>query len=372
MSNEQLWKLYIQFLKENNPKEMLQIYSKYCRFFDDDKKTYQEYWIAEKMYGPAYVQFGELFHFEKRYYDGCFSTDFEKKCLIQSNHFEIKCEIFFTPENTATQSWSFRSPIIKYIIENANGIILSKLQQSCKYFFIKKSILPCYRIVLGGHRLNFNNGEKCKYEESSVHYPSAIYPASSNKNMLISTSIYANSDDARILSKFINERFYKCDAKHIEISYQTLREWEFEFLVGHGNVETCCVKDVMIFKEPDSKIMKADDILAKMPKLQYFTSDIMPLTNEVIEKLSHLSFQNKILCCNFLNVDQINFTSEAFCAFVIKNASPCSTFRIRFRSFIATPDVDDFRVNINQFFDDKWNLEQQKPKIIILQERPRF
>uniref|UniRef100_A0A914Q991 Uncharacterized protein n=1 Tax=Panagrolaimus davidi TaxID=227884 RepID=A0A914Q991_9BILA len=109
-----------------------------------------------------------------------------------------------------------------------------------------------------------------------------------------------------------------------------------------------------------------------MPKLQYFSSDTMPLTNEVIEKLSQLSFQNKILCCNFLTVDQINFTPEAFCAFVVKNASPCSTFGIRFRSFIATPDVDDFRVNVNQFFHDKWNLEQEKPKIIISQERPHF
>jgi hypothetical protein len=351
MSNKQLWKLYIQFLKVNNRKEMYLIYSKYCKFFDDDKKMLMEYWNAKK-------------------WNSCISTDFEKKCLIQPNQPQIKCEIFFTPENATTQSWSFRSPFIKYIIENANGNILSKLQQSCKYFYIKRPILPCYRIVLGGRRLNFSNGEKCKYEENSVHYPSAVYPASNNKNMLISTSLYASSDDERLLSKFINERFYKCDAKHIEIRNQTLRKGEFEFLVGHGNVETCCVKDVMVFKQPG--IMKVDDILTKMPKLQYFSSDTMPLTNEVIEKLSHFSFQNKILCCNFLTVDQINFTPEAFCAFIVKNASPYSTCGIRFRSFVATPDVDDFRVNVNQFFHDKWNLEQEKPKIIISQERPHF
>jgi hypothetical protein len=300
MTKKQLWKLYIQFLKGNNRKEMLQIYSRYCRFFDDDERMLLEYWNATgKNDGPAYVKFDKLFHFEEPYYDGCFSTDFEKKCLIQPNQPEIKCEIFFTPENASAQSLPFRSPFSKYMIDNANGNILSKLQQSCKYFFIKRPILPCYRIVLGGRRLNLNDGEQCKYEENSVHYPSAINPASNNKNMIISTSLYASGDDERILSKFINERFYKCDAKHIEIRNQTLREWEFEFLVGHGNVETCCVKDVMIFKQPG--IMKVDDILAKMPKLQYFSSDTMPLTNEVIEKLSQLSFQNKILCCNFFN-----------------------------------------------------------------------
>jgi hypothetical protein len=82
MSNKQLWKLYIRFLKENNQKEMLQVYSKYCRFFDDDKEMLQEYWLSEKWYGPAYVKFDKLYHFEKSYYDGCFSTDFEKKCLV--------------------------------------------------------------------------------------------------------------------------------------------------------------------------------------------------------------------------------------------------------------------------------------------------
>jgi hypothetical protein len=62
--NKQLWTLYIAYLKQKNPARMLEVYSKYCRFFLDDhemKAKYQEEW---QNYGPVKLPWKILFDFE--------------------------------------------------------------------------------------------------------------------------------------------------------------------------------------------------------------------------------------------------------------------------------------------------------------------
>uniref|UniRef100_A0AC35G5G0 F-box domain-containing protein n=1 Tax=Panagrolaimus sp. PS1159 TaxID=55785 RepID=A0AC35G5G0_9BILA len=43
LTNKKLWKMYIEYLKENNQEKLLQTYSKYCRFFLNDIKMIEEY-----------------------------------------------------------------------------------------------------------------------------------------------------------------------------------------------------------------------------------------------------------------------------------------------------------------------------------------
>uniref|UniRef100_A0AC34FR73 Uncharacterized protein n=1 Tax=Panagrolaimus sp. ES5 TaxID=591445 RepID=A0AC34FR73_9BILA len=151
MSNKKLWMLYIAYLKENNQKEMLRIYSHYCRQFSDDEELVREYWKAARSsngLNPITVHFKTLFHFETHDVDlngvekENVPQDFNSIYAIQKKDDKPKLEIFFNPNNALVQSWPFKSPLMRYILLNANGTVLSKLHHSCKYFFIQRPLLP--------------------------------------------------------------------------------------------------------------------------------------------------------------------------------------------------------------------------------------
>uniref|UniRef100_A0AC35F4U7 Uncharacterized protein n=1 Tax=Panagrolaimus sp. PS1159 TaxID=55785 RepID=A0AC35F4U7_9BILA len=61
----QLWKLYLSFLKEKKQyKTLLETYSKYCRFFLDDKEMLEEYKQEMIEHGPIKLEWKNLFDFE--------------------------------------------------------------------------------------------------------------------------------------------------------------------------------------------------------------------------------------------------------------------------------------------------------------------
>uniref|UniRef100_A0A914QJM5 Uncharacterized protein n=1 Tax=Panagrolaimus davidi TaxID=227884 RepID=A0A914QJM5_9BILA len=60
-----LWKTYMEFLKENGKfQRLLETYSKYCRFFLDDKEMKEVYKSEMIKYGPVKLQWKNLFDFE--------------------------------------------------------------------------------------------------------------------------------------------------------------------------------------------------------------------------------------------------------------------------------------------------------------------
>uniref|UniRef100_A0AC35FYA2 Uncharacterized protein n=1 Tax=Panagrolaimus sp. PS1159 TaxID=55785 RepID=A0AC35FYA2_9BILA len=50
--DKKLWKLYIKFLENSDTNKMLEVYSKYCRFFLDDFEMKEEYKAKVEKYGP--------------------------------------------------------------------------------------------------------------------------------------------------------------------------------------------------------------------------------------------------------------------------------------------------------------------------------
>ena len=63
--NRELWKLYIEYLEKFEPIYMLQIYSKYCRFFLDDIEMKEKYKAAISTHGGTNLPWENLFDFEK-------------------------------------------------------------------------------------------------------------------------------------------------------------------------------------------------------------------------------------------------------------------------------------------------------------------
>uniref|UniRef100_A0AC34FI76 Uncharacterized protein n=1 Tax=Panagrolaimus sp. ES5 TaxID=591445 RepID=A0AC34FI76_9BILA len=65
LTNKKLWRLYIDYLRKVDPKEMLQVYSKYCRYFLEDIKMKEEYQReTEKNKDTVFVGWNNPFDFE--------------------------------------------------------------------------------------------------------------------------------------------------------------------------------------------------------------------------------------------------------------------------------------------------------------------
>uniref|UniRef100_A0AC34GC63 Uncharacterized protein n=1 Tax=Panagrolaimus sp. ES5 TaxID=591445 RepID=A0AC34GC63_9BILA len=254
MSNKKLWKLYISYLKENNQKEMLRIYSHYCRQFADDEELVREYWKAVRSYNglnPITVHFKTLFHFETHDVDlngvekENVPQDFNSIYAIQKKDDKPKLEIFFNPNNALVQSWPF--------------VLACRVKDECAY--VENSIK--YNPTILPKFVNSGVGED--WVQQIPKRTSII----DDKSLVITTSLSVNYIHQSMLSKLIQEKFFKCEAKHIDIMTQKLTEKEFDFLVGHGNVESCYLVHVQIFKD-DGQLLLIEEIMAKMPKLKDF------------------------------------------------------------------------------------------------------
>ena len=65
--NMELWKVYLEYLQEENTQELLQCYSKYCRLFWDDYEMKFKYEQEVRKRGRIIVPWRNLFDFESYY-----------------------------------------------------------------------------------------------------------------------------------------------------------------------------------------------------------------------------------------------------------------------------------------------------------------
>uniref|UniRef100_A0A914QHN3 Uncharacterized protein n=1 Tax=Panagrolaimus davidi TaxID=227884 RepID=A0A914QHN3_9BILA len=202
-----LWKLYLKFLKEHGEhKRLLETYSKYCRFFMDDKEMKEKYKEDTIEYGPIDLPWNNLFEFEVKGYKTYVATliqgmkaavlkfssyfwpnlkhtlslsfsssssssdddDFIKSSSEESDSSEDEsstvekkevdknlCLTFY--DTYQSQQFALPKPTILYILMHANHRVLRKLFASCKYFFTKRRTPICYSLVIKENGTKFDD-----------------------------------------------------------------------------------------------------------------------------------------------------------------------------------------------------------------------
>uniref|UniRef100_A0A914PMX7 Uncharacterized protein n=1 Tax=Panagrolaimus davidi TaxID=227884 RepID=A0A914PMX7_9BILA len=275
--DKDLWKIYIEFLRQRNPKEMLQVYSKYCRFFISDLEMREKYRTLVYELGPVKVPWENPFEFEtmdekrvlninENYGDEILQSENEPFVIVENAMMDLGklSKEFF--ENSSPQNFSFINPVIRYILDNANHILLRKLYQSCKYFYAKKQVPICFRFETG---IPLDSIRNFKYDEETFQLALPF----ENYNMLemyyittVFRSFNNEWNDCRMLSNIIS-RLYRCDAKYILISDQNLYFDEFKFLIGHGNVIKLDCQNVKV-KYSENEPVALEDIMALLPNIK--------------------------------------------------------------------------------------------------------
>ena len=266
LKNKKLWKLYLKYLAKVDPREMLQVYSKYCRFFLDDVEMVDEYEAQVQRYGPVEVPWKNLFHFESATIS---LLEEDEEPENETNEWLLPVNFELTSGFSKTlipkrQRWSLPLPIMQYLLDNPRPFIFGKLQQTCKYFFNKNSTLFCRRYLFDGDE----NPKPPKFVGHSVQVSSLDSIPEATKRLYITTSLKVRDEDSdTTLSHLLNNYFYRCDARFIDIGHQLLTETEYQLLVGHGKVEKLVLHHTDIVKN-DGVFMILEEVLEALPNVK--------------------------------------------------------------------------------------------------------
>uniref|UniRef100_A0A914Q8X4 Uncharacterized protein n=1 Tax=Panagrolaimus davidi TaxID=227884 RepID=A0A914Q8X4_9BILA len=366
LSNKKLWKLYIQYLKEQQQEgdyKLLHTYSKYCRFFMDDAEMKEEYQkAAEKYAHQIEVPWTNPFEFEvfseaalKQFFsktDDTSASDNEE----EANH---KVTVYFNTDNLIKQqNFTFKSPLIHYIIQSANARVLQSLFKCCKWFFAKNPIPICYSLAtkqrpMGKSEINF-------YQQS-VEVVMHSLVKTELENLYLSTVLQIITPrDRMLLSDFIPKMF-KCDAKYISITNQDLTFEELYFILGHGNVLDLHLSEVGII-DGNGKAVPIEDVLKLCLKAQFINIGGVSDTPDTAKILSEMEFENKIESFN-LKIDDLE--PNAFVEFLKKNIAPKSKIFIHYKFNNNAQIISNFRQIVSNAINSHWKAGE-KPTFKVI------
>uniref|UniRef100_A0AC35G5T8 Uncharacterized protein n=1 Tax=Panagrolaimus sp. PS1159 TaxID=55785 RepID=A0AC35G5T8_9BILA len=350
LCNKKLWKLYINYLKTVEPQEMLQAYSKYCRFFLDDDEMLDEYKHAVAEHGPVLVKWKNRYNFETKDPIEEYPVNIDRgdeDPFPEYSAYIIEFGTFISQP----QSWSMPSPLIRYIRCNANSYILKKLHQSCKYFFAIQPQIICYQFTFD------NISPDCS--STSLAVKDSIFISANSflpvyrKNLHIATTLKVIHRNPMMLSNLIRKCIYKCKAEFITIYEQKLTENELKFLIGHGNVEKLKLHNTLIKNEDDEE-MPLLEMLKLLPKIRYFDVNCL-FKSKTAPILSELEFQNKFIKFVTVSLNYI-FDPVDFHQFLKTNAAPFSCFRFEFGHECSAERVKELKQNAKRAFENQKRL----------------
>uniref|UniRef100_A0AC35GTR1 Uncharacterized protein n=1 Tax=Panagrolaimus sp. PS1159 TaxID=55785 RepID=A0AC35GTR1_9BILA len=196
--------------------------------------------------------------------------------------------IEFLRSYISRQNWSLPDSIICYILMNPNSAkFYQKLVQSCKYFFIKNSIL-----VISRANFKYENEWKIEIEEKWINLNNFLSKIWITEKMFIDNR---DSGKSEVISTLI-PKIYNNETKRFEIWHQNLSINNFIFLAS--KCENIILHDVTILNENGS-IVTLDEIIETLlnaKKFEYHFSTISSnaiVTSTIIQKLVETpQFQN--------------------------------------------------------------------------------
>uniref|UniRef100_A0AC34FSL0 Uncharacterized protein n=1 Tax=Panagrolaimus sp. ES5 TaxID=591445 RepID=A0AC34FSL0_9BILA len=298
LNDDKLWKIYIGYLKDVNPKKMLLWYSKYCRFFLDDLEMKEKYRDEMTSYGrPIKLPWRNLFDFEK---------------ALDQNEDDTVTETYGDTVNAKSNE-----NIMYYIRKNADHMVLRKLYQSCKHFFEKKSAPVCYAFSSYGTDdieswTTFDN-EKLKCV-NDICKPEVL------KNLYITTVFHFNylQLPTDYISKEIVPLLYRCDAKYVELYGQNLSFAELLFFIGHGNVVDLCLKSCEIKDVDGRSLILLEKIMERLPNVKRIKLHPIKCGENTGHALAKMKFSEKIFEMDFGFIGE-RFDPDQFKNFCITN-----------------------------------------------------
>lgn len=239
---------------------MLNVYSRYCRFFVNDWKMRDAYRTQIKRLNRNGVN---VKHFVNDYklllMDFPLSASYTLvvhhliKQLIVTNIISVyeglkffqkrlkKIELPKLNKKSKPIRSSFRGfmpHFLEYLAKNANSKLLLKFYSISRWFFDRRKVPLCHRLCICDTRRTIAT-------ESSFFVTPKDLEIDGLKNIYVTNALVVISKDPMALSKMM-PKIYKFDPRFLEIHDQILTSTEYEFIVGEGNMRRACFDNVIV------------------------------------------------------------------------------------------------------------------------------
>uniref|UniRef100_A0A914PRX1 Uncharacterized protein n=1 Tax=Panagrolaimus davidi TaxID=227884 RepID=A0A914PRX1_9BILA len=363
-----LWMLYIEFLKQKEKYEdLLQVYSKYCRFFLDDFDMFEKYKSEMVEHGPADLFWNYAFDFEQNENDEDMQSDEDKFMVEDESKDEtmeeddeesnIKvlplnkqlCSTFY--KTFKVQDFSLPKPLILYILENANHRILRNLFKSCKYFFFKKPTPICYCL---------ESGSAAKFNEENLILTFSGDDEKFIKNTYITTRIdirmYFFLNPLNTVISSLIPLFSRCDAKYIYLVGQNLSFNDFKFLVSHGQVVHYHLTDGEI-KDETNAYVDLEKIMKYFGNIEELLLPAVKVNADTAHALSNQNFNRKISFFYIASIFGEPFDPDELLKFCVKTRDEKIFFRMTFNKEFNAAFVQNLKQIMSDYKESLENTE---------------
>jgi hypothetical protein len=404
--NVRLWQLYIEYLKETNNPNLLNVYSRFCRFFVDADDIVVEYRIEiQKMHDSGQnvskwcidtiefeLDFGtpsvakklleralnsktcelELLNyaltFGKKYGLCLNSTNIEtmisnhpKESTSQMNENRNEAEseedeedfslisTFYKPWG---QRFSIPNTVIFHVLKNADYHLLSKLFGTCKALFAKFKVFLCHGLIIDRFAVRGYSPSGSSMGLSLNH----LFNFYITNNLTISVSNNPN------LLPWLRATLYQCDVEVLNITGQNVDLNIFKFFVGE-NVSNVSLQNCNITVNEKGDCLAAHDLVALFPKADRIKFGYGTFcTPDTAEKLAALERTTKLKFFSIYGAPN-TFDRSSFSLFIKNNAAPLSSFSVYFDEETTELQKQDFLFFVKNEIHS--SFKEEPPKINV-------
>ena len=243
----------------------------------------------------------------------------------------------YSMKSPLRQRFPFRYTLISYLLETESPQILLKLQQSCKYFFAKKSILVVDEVVT------------CSCKNPIHKFPSGQVFADNRGRKYIfekSKQYWFTSTFCSVARNLFRPHIYRLTLSKLSIFGENLSMTDIDFLLSNNQMKTLNLWRVNI-RDANGNPVPIHYILQKVPNVIDFCYYNLSASFST-DILKSLKFQNKLQRFGmfFSPESEETFTKDLF-KFIRKFAAPLSTFYIYFKS--GTPGFEACKTMLLSF-----------------------
>uniref|UniRef100_A0A914PNF4 Uncharacterized protein n=1 Tax=Panagrolaimus davidi TaxID=227884 RepID=A0A914PNF4_9BILA len=266
----------------------------------------------------------------------------------------------FTFNSLRIQSFSIPSNIIYYIIKDPsspNGI--QKLQQTCKYFFVKNKVI----VVKDGYFsfISWPVFHKTRNINKIHHF---------NAKFWFTGTLEFNAWQAFFeLDITVCSKIYKNDIISLTVNYMHINIKEYEILTSSKNLKTVLIINSDILDDGKNEL-PIEIILKQLPFITKFShikrnedSDLnRTITNETLKNLIAISNDNKMVSFAISGYQLSPILDPSlFCSFIKRAAAPKASFRFFF-NYNSAEQKHELSVAVEQML-KTWDHDQPKPFI---------
>uniref|UniRef100_A0A914Q520 Uncharacterized protein n=1 Tax=Panagrolaimus davidi TaxID=227884 RepID=A0A914Q520_9BILA len=219
--DKHFWKAYINVMKVQNFKVMLNIYRRYTRLFLSDIEMKEKYNKEMKKIDKI-TGFNDLPELEYYLFEKNCERNKRTKC---NNHIILDGIVY-------QQNFDLPETLMFYINFQSSPKIKQKLFKSCKFLFLQNPHPICHQLIIKSRTKN----SRFSYQSLKIKDLEKDLNLLSNLHITDNLYITESFENAKILH-LILPKLYKCEPRFVDIRQQIITTEEFKFLINPTKIE---------------------------------------------------------------------------------------------------------------------------------------